>query len=610
MSTQKKSMVAKALLIITVLLIAVSILNWGVVSSWGSVRITRETIIGDNGLRYSALVYVPKEASNENKVPAIFMIHGASGNARNHEAWALEFSRRGYAVMSIDNIGAGDGEYDSKANLGNNSVPFAFYKHFMDLPFIDTDKVVISGHSMGGYIMVALMKEFASEYGLANTYLFCDGIEENTDLWPESLPGQANILGAWGLADKNWDPVGDGPRPVKTLMSAMFRLDGHEDVTEENIELDTVYGSFDEGNACMLTYIDGQIHEGVFINRDHIQQLLDFTGKSIGFPHDISPTNQIWQWKDNLGLVGMVLLACWMITWALFFIEKMPFFASIKQPLPKNIGMRKVPLAISIIAAIGFPFIAVFSGAFGLLDAIGWRNPTQNVFMVRYANVAFCLILTMNLFGLIMFGVFHFTWGKKKGGSLRVYGLTSEGSEKINWSLIGKATLLSIVCVTIGWTYLRIQGDVLGTDFYCMFWGYKPIVLNKLIWYLPYIIVWSLCFIVASLGMNVERRLPSTGNETKDTVLQVIFNIVVCSFTITFIVLLETIVQHHLGYTAKALPFSKTDITRIWGMPCGLIIGVAGNSYLFRKTGNVYLGALLMGTISALGACLYGQLQF
>ena len=45
-------------------------------------------------------------------------------------------------------------------------------------------------------------------------------------------------------------------------------------------------------------------------------------------------------------------------------------------------------------------------------------------------------------------------------------------------------------------------------------------------------------------------------------------------------------------------------------MPAGMFIGGAGNTYLYRKTGNIWLGAILMGIVCALAACLYGQLQF
>ena len=609
----KKSVVTRAFLILTAVLILVSLLNWGVVTSWGKVRITRETVVGNNGLRYSALVYVPKEAKDDHPVPAILMLHGASGNARNHEAWATEFSRRGFAVMSIDNIGAGDGEYDTAAGLNNNSVPFVFYKQFMDLPFIDKDKIVISGHSMGGYIMVALMEEFGEEYGLANTYLFCDGIADNSPYgkMPEELAGTANVLGVWGLADKNWDPIGGGQRPIKTLMTNMFRLTGHPELNEDNIEIDKVYGSFEEGNACMLTFVPGQIHEGVFVNPQHIEKLLDFTGKSIGFPNELAPNDQVWRWKDNLGLLGMFTLVAWMICLALVMVEKVPFFASVKQPLPRNMGMRKAPMAISIVAAVLFPILCLYTAGFGLIDAMGWRGvPNQSLFALSYTNVAFGLVITMNLFGLVMFFVYHFTWGKKKfGADLRDYGLTSEGKKTVDWSLIGKSVYLAVLVIFCGWSYLRIQGDVLGTDFYCMFWGLKPMVLRNLPRYIPYMVVWTLCFIVAGLGMNVERRLPDTGNATRDTVLQVLFNVVVCGFAITFMVLLENHIQRVLGYTGKALPMFKTDITRIWGMPVGLTIGIAGNSYVYRKLGSIYPGAILMGCICALQACLYGQLK-
>ena len=379
----------------------------------------------------------------------------------------------------------------------------------------------------------------------------------------------------------------------------------------ESIVPGTLYGSFEGGNANMLVEIPGQIHEGAFINHDHISQLLDFTQKAIDVPNPIDSNNQIWLWKDIIGQIGMFAFAITMILFALLLIEKVPAFACIKQPLPRNIGMRGKDLGISITCAIVFPLISLYTGAFGLINLLGAQKASFPLFGLRFTNIALSTIIALNVFGAIMFVLFHKVWGKKKfNATIRDYGLTSEGKPDLDWSLIGKSLLLAVIVVTAGWTYMAIQGATLGTDFYCLFFGFKPIPLFKLHRYLPYLIVWAICFVVAAVGMNVERRLPSTGSEAKDTVIAVIFNVVLAAGTLTAMVLIESAIQISIGSSAIALASWKTDITRLWGMPVGMIIGAGGNTYLYRKTGNVWLGAFLMGIIAGLCACLYGQLQF
>ena len=304
----------------------------------------------------------------------------------------------------------------------------------------------------------------------------------------------------------------------------------------------------------------------------------------------------------------MFTFVAFMINLALMLIDQMPALACIKQPLPRNIGLRGPGMAISIVAALVAPLIVLYTGGFGIINALGGaRNLTSDIFRVRFAHYAVTIVVLLNLFGLAMFFLFWFTDGKKQKATLRDIDLTSEGCTGLNWKLIGKAFLLAVFVVFIGFAYMKMQSDILGTDFYCLFFGFKDIELKKLPCYIPFFVLWIPCFVVAAIGMNVERRLPSTGNETLDTVIAIVFNGLMATATITIMVIVENAVQISLGTSATALSNWGTDITRIWGMPVGMFLGGAGSTYAYRKTGNVWLGAFIMGIVCCLAACLYGQ---
>ena len=73
--------------------------------------------------------------------------------------------------------------------------------------------------------------------------------------------------------------------------------------------------------------------------------------------------------------------------------------------------------------------------------------------------------------------------------------------------------------------------------------------------------------------------------------------------------------RHHKGprelttggeFMGQAMSSWAIDITRLWGMPVGMFLYSCGNTYLYRKTGSVWLGAFLMGIVAALGSVLYG----
>ncbi len=582
----------KVFLINLVLLLLVSILNWGVVSGWGNVKIQRLTLIGDDGLSNSALMYIPKNATNDTPAPGIMMYHGGSGNGRNHEAWAMEYARRGYVVIAVDNLGSGNSEYNGRDRY---AICDLFTRYLYDCPIVDNTKIILSGHSIGG--------DFTQEMGLrfqpALTIVSDGGGKEfNTERQLEHA-----YLVVAGTADKAC-PEGK----YEDTISKQFANDGVL-ARGETVEQNVVYGSIEEGNAHKFVRIKDQIHEGVFVNSKHIAAILDFSQQIVSPVKYIDAENQVWFWKDALGLIGMFVFVAFMLNLALMLIDQMPVLAELKQPLPRNVGLRGVGLAISIVMALVFPLIVLYTGGFGLINALGGaRNLADTVFRVRFAHYAVVIVAELNLFGLLMFFLYMATDGRKAHANLRDLGLTAEGKTKIQWSMVGKAFLVAAFSVFTGFTYMKMQDDILGTDFYCLFFGFKDIELKKFVYYIPYLLIWIPSFAIAAVGMNVERRLPSTGNEKLDDVIAVLFNGLLATASITVMVIIENAVQIHMGSTqGAALPNWGTDITRIWGMPVGMFLAGTGNTYAYRKTGNIWLGAFLMGIICCLAACLYGQ---
>ena len=86
-----KKISAKLWLVITIVMVALfSFLMWGFATDWGYVRSTRITIVGDDGLRYSGLMFVPENATDDNPAPAMIPLHGGSSQARDVEDWGIE----------------------------------------------------------------------------------------------------------------------------------------------------------------------------------------------------------------------------------------------------------------------------------------------------------------------------------------------------------------------------------------------------------------------------------------------------------------------------------------------------------------------------------------
>lgn len=587
----------RAFLISLVVMILMSLVNWGIISSWGKVDITPMTLVGDDGTKYTGILYVPDNATTENPAPAIIMAHGISGNARNHESWAMEFARRGFVALSVDWMGNGDSEYDGVMfNTPRYPALEQYYDYLLDMTIVDHDRIVASGHSMGTDAAFVL----SSKYDPIACML-CNLCP------PPSFGGDytydGNILFLSGTADKSASELTYLPNVQKALDISNRGI--------ENVQYETLYGSFEEGNAVLVTRLQDMIHEGAFVNSECINILLDFAQEAVGIenvPNYISGDNQLWFLKDVAGLIGMFSFLAFILTFAIFLIEQLPFFSTIRQPMPRNIGLRGPGMAISIVAALLFPLIVLYTGSMGIYTLID-KVFSKNLFGGGYANYALAVIIGLNLLGLCMLFLFKFTEGKKKNAVLAEYGLTYVGENKLNFKLIGKALLLALVVLCVAFSYLSLQRTLLGTDFYCLFFGFRPVVWHNMLHYIPYIVVWMICFVIASIGMNVERRLPDTGHPVRDMVVSCVFNSVLAMGVITLMVIIENAVQINIGSTTRALASWGIDISRLWGMPVGMTMAGIGQTYLYRKTGSVWVGAFVMGILCAFCCVLYGQFR-
>src|SRR4030042_2736859 len=76
-------------------------------TDWGNVEVRDVRFEGTNGLTMSALLYVPKGVTAENPAPGILAIHGYINSRETPGGFAIEFARRGYVVLAIDQTGHG-----------------------------------------------------------------------------------------------------------------------------------------------------------------------------------------------------------------------------------------------------------------------------------------------------------------------------------------------------------------------------------------------------------------------------------------------------------------------------------------------------------------------
>ena len=608
------------------LLVVLSLVNWAIVSDDGNVRIDRLKITGSDGAEYSALEYTPKQATDDNPAPAIICFHGNAGNARNHESWATEFARRGFIVLSIDQFGSGDSQGYFDGNLDNIMTTGVYardslfdeadqwYQYLLSMPNVDKSNIISSGHSMGSPAAQALGAKYGAKVILcASPAGKTQG--EYTDIWNGY---KGNYIAMTGLVETT--AMGGKQDLAKNGLPILQRYPGHEGDTE--FKTDTMYGSLEDGDGFMWIVEPNRIHEAAFVSQQTIGHLLQYGQEAVGgaVPNYIPADNQVWMAKDYVGLFGCIVFVAFLCSLALLLIEEVPAFEPVKRPLGRNVGFRGTGLVVASIICALVPYLVAKTDAFGIVGGGLDKNLWNAGFHLGFSNMGFGMVIGLNIVAAIGLVVYLLTHGRKLKVTADDFGLTpagykdlSAGSARVK-AVVGmvlRTLLLSAIVIAVGWGYLQLQVDVLGTDFYSWFFGVKDIPISKIPYYWNYLGVFIVCFLVASIDMNIERRLPSTGSETKDLILAILVNVALATAMVIIIVAVKWHLQT-IGSPADTNWFWSMglDTQRIWGLPLGMGVAVGGSTFLYKKTGNIWLCALLIGTIACLMGLLYGGTRF
>ncbi len=102
-------------------------------------------------------LFVPKNASSSNRLPAIVLAPGMDDTKDDMYTLYTELARRGFVVAVTDKAGEGNSDLSADGYTNGSAGTEAIIEYVMSLPYVDENKVGISGHSNGNkYLIIAL----------------------------------------------------------------------------------------------------------------------------------------------------------------------------------------------------------------------------------------------------------------------------------------------------------------------------------------------------------------------------------------------------------------------------------------------------------------------
>lgn len=563
-----------ALLAAIIIMIVSTAVNVNVTTNGGDVKMTRVIYMDDTGKIVSGQLYVPSSATTESPAPAVLTNHGGGASSEAQSSYNIELSRRGYVVLSWDASNSGSSEASSDATHGGE----ASYKFIQSLDFVQKDQIAASGHSMGGVWSYMVAQNHPDNVKLVIPVGMNPGMNDTSNFG-------TNYVCIIGEDDE----------------SSLVRVNGdiHNFATDakylelfgmgegETIEFNKVYGNFADGTARAF-YIPNASHAGAMINTELLALYLNTVQAVIPAPNHIEGANQVWFQKDFAMIFQFASLVAFMFIFASILL-KSSAFSTLLLPERKPVGYKeKSPMwYISLLILLFVPTLLFIP-----FTTIAQKVDITKLFQLDNTANGMSIWAILSAIVLFIFFLFyHFTYGKKNGGSLMTYGLSTEAEEnRISIGYLGKA--LAFACLTIGVTYLCyfVMYEVTGGDIHLWLATIRPITLIR-VKYIPVYLLAQAPFYFAgtiagrSISLNNGER--SKGHGMRNSLILSLL-IGILGLAITFTVF--ELVFHSTGTVLFPANRGYIYAGAIFSMLPSFSVGNTINCYVTNKTNSIWAG--------------------
>ncbi len=515
---------------------------------------------GTNGTVMSALLYIPKNATAATPAPGILAVHGYINSRESQDGFAIEFARRGYVVLSLDQTGHG---YSQGAAFSNGFGGPDGLKYLRSLPMVDTRQIGLEGHSMGGWTILAAAAAMPTGYSSMVLEGSSTGVpfaQEGSPTWPR------NVAIVFSRYDEFSKLMWDVPRAkdVKTSSKLQSVFGTQAPIVENRL-----YGDITAGTARKL-YQPATTHPGDHFSTTAIGNAVEWFAASLvgGTPRPAS--DQIWYWKEvgtGIGLVGFIMI----MLGAFDAFIRLPPFASlvaVSQPaaaVRDGAWWKGFALNTGIPALLFFP---TFIAAYLLLPASKWLPQAVTTQITLWALTGAALSLLIGRFMRRPAGTYQSDWLK--------------------------SILLAVATVAAGYVALWLVDQLFQTDF--RLW----VVAVKL----PSVRQWAIAPIYVvplTLAFLVTARSLASATVGSDTAGQR-YVAAILTLTTGFIVMLGTIygVLFMTGSLITAFDPLSTVIA-IQFVPVLIAVAIM-TIFTWQRTGSYRPGGLIAGILVTLYA--------
>jgi pimeloyl-ACP methyl ester carboxylesterase len=530
----------------------------------GGIRIEDVRFKGAKGNTMSALLYIPPNATAQTPAPGILAVHGYINSRETQDGFAIEFARRGYVVLALDQTGHGYSDPPAFANGFGGPDGLA---HLRSLDIVDKNNIGLEGHSMGGWTVLAAAAAMPDDYKsmvLEGSSTGKPFAADGTPGWPRNVAlvfaqyeEFSNLM--WGVERAR--DVTQSPK-----LWAMFGSQGP-------VEPGKVYGDFSQGSARVL-YTPAITHPAEHISHEAIGYSLDWFAKTLQGGTPRPSDDQIWFRKEIgtlIALIGFVVLLIGVFDGLL----EAPLFSHLRLPeiadgtLPAHAAAKGGRWTAALLLSAFIPALTYYpafalAGTFAKPSAFLPQGITNQIVVWAIIN------------GLITLALMPFA--PKRASRT---------------GIIGPSILIAILTVVVGYAALWLADLLFKIDFRFWIVALKLMSAKQFLIFLIYLVPVTVFFAIA---LHVLHRNFSTAGAGRGALY--LTNIL--ALTSGFIVLL--VLQYGTlwlsGKLFNPLPdpgfVPLSTIVAIQFVPLLAIVAVIA-TFTWRRTGSSLPGALISG---------------
>lgn len=530
----------------------------------GNVKVSRIDFTTNEGIRMSAKIYIPKNATAKTPAPGILALPGGNACLENLSSITIELSRRGYVVMAIDPYTIGRSDESKTADVGARDA----MDYLCSLSFVDKNRLGAIGHSAGaGRALSAVTTD-------EDKTVLRDGVKAVMYLGAGNfnLEGvdMAVFIGTW---DNTYGQGKIRARDIATNETYASALG------VDVIELNHTY-TMPDGSRRTL-YQGNSGHPTALVLPEPMRDMVEFFDASLA-PANPSYDNLIYGWKElgtSLGIIG-----CLMMMFPIFSILlETDFFSSIKRKMPSPVSGVNAPFIFYLVLPALINTLickwAIFNGQM-ILAKVNWllRINNTNGFIFWFGCSALLSILILAI---------RFKWdGKIDKERILTHAKTT-------WPNFFKSLLLGFIAVSAVYA-MTYMADVL--------WSLSPriwkvqinVLSNPLRWkmFLVYFPFYLLFFGVFNFSQTIGLKINGQSEAAFTRLVWLTSTIPAGLF------LLYTYSKLWLtGYTAITnVQMSRANSTLL---NCILtyFISCKVTTYCYKKTGGFHTGAVINAII-------------